>query len=136
MKTIKRTLLIAGLLAGINACAADQAASPDPLAEHKAEMKAGATDLTSQVAAGEKLYQSYCTACHQANGEGLAGAFPPLANSDYMLADKNRAIKTVIGGLSGEIVVNGKKYNAVMPNMSYLTDEQVANVVTLSLIHI
>ncbi|WP_305067301.1 cytochrome D1 domain-containing protein [Marinicella meishanensis] len=130
MKTMKRTLLIAGLLTGISACAADAPSGNDALAEHKAEMKAGSTDLASQIQAGEKLYQTYCTACHQVNGQGLAGAFPPLAASDFMLADKNRAIKTVIGGLSGEIVVNGKKYNAVMPNLSYLDDEQVANVVT------
>ncbi len=130
----KRSLLnaglIVGLMTGISACAADQPADKDPLAEHKAEMQAGSTDLYSQMQAGEKLYQTYCTACHQANGQGLAGAFPPLAASDYMLADKNRAIKTVIGGLSGEITVNGKTYNAVMPNLSYLNDEQVANVVT------
>lgn len=130
MKTLKRTLLIAGLLTGISACAAEAPSGNDALAEHKAEMKAGSTDLASQMQAGEKLYQTYCTACHQANGQGLAGAFPPLAASDYLLADKNRAIKTVIGGLSGEIVVNGQKYNAVMPNLSYLNDEQVANVVT------
>ncbi|MFC3195915.1 cytochrome D1 domain-containing protein [Marinicella sediminis] len=134
MKMYKRSLLnaglIVGLMTGISACAADQPADKDPLAEHKAEMQAGSTDLYSQMQAGEKLYQTYCTACHQANGQGLAGAFPPLAASDYMLADKNRAIKTVIGGLSGEITVNGKTYNAVMPNLSYLNDEQVANVVT------
>jgi nitrite reductase (NO-forming)/hydroxylamine reductase len=130
MKTLKSTLLIAGLLTGLSACAAEPPGNNDALAEHQAEIKSGSTDLASQMAAGEKLYQTYCTACHQANGEGLAGAFPPLAASDYMLADKNRAIQTVIGGLSGEIVVNGKTYNAVMPNLSYLSDEQVASVVT------
>ncbi|TDR23384.1 cytochrome D1 domain-containing protein [Marinicella litoralis] len=134
MKTIKRSLLHAGLIVGmftgISACAAEQPAATDALAEHKAEMMAGTTDLASQIAAGEKIYQTYCTACHQANGQGLAGAFPPLAQSDYLLADKNRAISTVIGGLSGEITVNGKTYNAVMPNLSYLKDEEVANVVT------
>jgi nitrite reductase (NO-forming)/hydroxylamine reductase len=134
MKTLKRTLLntglIVGMFTGISACAAEQSAEKDPLAEHKAEMKAGSTDLASQVAAGEKVYQTYCTACHQPNGQGLAGAFPPLAGSDYLLADKNRAISTVVNGLSGEITVNGVKYNAVMPNLSYLKDEQIANVVT------
>ncbi len=134
MKSMKRTLLNAGLIAGmltsINACAAEHASEKDPLAEHKAEMKAGNTDLASQIAAGETVYQTYCAACHQPNGQGLAGAFPPLADSDYLLADKTRAINTVIGGLSGEITVNGKTYNAVMPNMSYMKDEEVANVVT------
>ncbi len=130
MKTLKHSLLLICLITGFSACEAEQPASKDALAEHKAEMHAGKTDLASQMAAGEKLYQTYCSACHQPNGQGLTGAFPPLANSDYLLADKNRAIRTVIGGLSGEITVNGKKYNAVMPNMSYLKDEEVANVVT------
>lgn len=134
MKTIKRSLLNAGLIVGmftgISACAAEQPAAKDALAEHKAEMKAGSTDLASQISAGEKVYQTYCTACHQPNGQGLAGAFPPLASSDYLLADKTRAINTVLGGLSGEITVNGTKYNAVMPNLSYLKDEDVANVIT------
>ena len=134
MKTIKRSLLnaslIVGLFTGISACAAEQPAAQDALAEHKAEMKAGSTDLVSQMAAGEKIYQTYCSACHQATGQGLAGAFPPLAGSDYLLADKSRAINVVLGGLKGEITVNGKTFNAVMPNLSYLKDEEVANVVT------
>jgi nitrite reductase (NO-forming)/hydroxylamine reductase len=134
MKTIKRSLLnaslIVGMFTGISACAAEQPAAKDALAEHKAEMNAGSTDLASQITAGEKVYQTYCTACHQPNGQGLAGAFPPLASSDYLLADKTRAINTVLGGLSGEITVNGTKYNAVMPNLSYLKDEDVANVIT------
>ncbi|MDJ1139325.1 cytochrome D1 domain-containing protein [Marinicella marina] len=130
MKTLKRTLLITGLFVGMGACAAEQAAEKDPLATHKAEMKAGATDLASQMAAGEQVYNTYCAACHQTTGAGLGTAFPPLADSDYLLADKDRAINVVLGGLKGEITVNGKKFNAVMPNLAYLNDEQVANVVT------
>jgi len=130
MKTLKHTLLIAGLITGMSACAAEQADNKDALVQHKAEMNAGTTDLASQISAGEKVYQTYCTACHQANGQGLTGAFPPLAGSDFLLADKNRAIKVVLGGLSGEITVNGTQYNAVMPNLSYLKDEDVANVIT------
>ncbi len=134
MKTIKRSLLnaslIVGLFTGISACAAEQPATQDALAEHRAEMKAGSTDLASQMAAGKKVYETYCAACHQITGTGLAGAFPPLAESDYLMADKTRAINTVLGGLKGEITVNGKTFNSVMPNLAYLSDEQVANVVT------
>lgn len=130
MRIINHTLLVVGLAWACCVGAADQSNETNPLAEHQAEMKAGSTALSAQLTAGEKVYQTYCTACHQPNGEGLAGAFPPLAQADYLLADKNRAIQTVLGGLSGEITVNGVKYNAVMPNLSYLSDEQVANVVT------
>ena len=47
----------------------------------------------SPYAAGEKIYVSHCASCHQKTGEGLEGAFPPLAQSDYLMADKERAIQ-------------------------------------------
>lgn len=128
MKTLKKTLLCAGLMLGLQACA--EPTKNDALAEHKAEMQSAQVDLKTQLAAGEKLYQTHCSACHQKDGEGLKGAFPPLAASDYLMEDRLRAINTVIAGLSGEVTVNGVKYNAVMPNFSYLKDDEVANIVT------
>lgn len=78
-------------------------------------------------AAGEKIYTSLCISCHQKNGEGVVGAFPPLANSDYLLADINRSIDIVKNGMQGEIVVNGQTYNGIMANQG-LTDEEVRDV--------
>ena len=78
---------------------------------------------------GKNLYARSCIACHQADGSGLASAFPPLAKSDYLNADVNRAIHTVLKGLTGEITVNGKQYNSTMP-AQVLNDDQVANVLT------
>ncbi|MEX2326491.1 MAG: cytochrome D1 domain-containing protein, partial [Pseudomonadales bacterium] len=86
---------------------------------HEAEMKKGGVD-------GKQVYGSVCAACHQPDGNGLRGAFPPVKNSDYLQADTVRAIKGIIEGLYGEITVNGEKYNAVMPPMAYLSDEQIA----------
>jgi len=80
-------------------------------------------------ALGQRLYESVCFACHQKNGEGLPPAFPPLAKSDYLMADRDRAIRTVIAGLQGEITVNGEKYVGVMPAQA-LSDDDVANVLT------
>jgi len=76
---------------------------------------------------GEEVFKQACQACHQANGEGLPNAFPPLAKSDYLLADKIRAIKQIINGSSGEIIVNGKKFNSTMPPQN-LSDDQIADV--------
>jgi nitrite reductase (NO-forming) len=78
---------------------------------------------------GARVYAQYCTACHQSQGEGIKGAFPPLAKSDYLNADKTRAIGTVLYGLSGKVVVNGNEYNGVMPAWQ-LPDEEIANVLT------
>lgn len=83
-----------------------------------------------QIAAGKALYNGTCSVCHQPNGEGLADVFPPLAKSDYLMADRNRAIEVVLNGLSGKVTVNGKDYNSVMPPMSQLTDDEVANILT------
>lgn len=78
---------------------------------------------------GKRVYTQTCFACHQLTGEGMAGVFPPLAKSDFLLADKDRAIRAVIKGLAGPIKVNGTDYNGVMPPV-LLNDEQVAQVLT------
>ncbi len=88
-----------------------------------------ATSLEERVQFGQRLYEQNCMACHQDNGQGINGAFPPLAGSDYLLADGKKSIGALVNGLSGEIVVNGVKYNGVMPAVS-LSDEQVANVLS------
>jgi mono/diheme cytochrome c family protein len=60
-------------------------------------------------------------------GEGLEGIFPPVAKSDYMLADKKRAIQQTLYGVSGEMTVNGKVYNGEMNGFD-LTDEQMSDL--------
>ncbi len=77
---------------------------------------------------GEDIYKKNCVACHQGNGEGVPGAFPPLAKSDY-LADKEKTISQVIKGSSGEITVNGKTFTGTMPAQQ-LNDDEVAAVLT------
>jgi mono/diheme cytochrome c family protein len=79
---------------------------------------------------GAALFLVNCAACHQANGEGLKGIFPPLAKSDYLLADKERSIRIALQGISGPLVVNGTEYQGVMPAPAPLEDQQVADVLT------
>jgi len=83
-----------------------------------------------QVDAGKQVFDGTCAACHQANGEGLPGVFPPLAKSDFLAANPTRAMSIVTHGLSGKIRVGGHEYDSVMPPMSQLTDDEVANVLT------
>ena len=75
-------------------------------------------------------YQMICTTCHQAEGQGVAGAFPPLAGSPWITGDVETPIRIVLLGLSGEIEVNGKKFNAVMPPPPGLTDDKIAEAIT------
>lgn len=93
-------------------------------------MKQGSVSKEQKIAAGERLYNGTCSVCHQNNGEGLPGVFPPLAGADYLLEDKRRAIDIVINGMSGPVTVNGKVYNSVMPPMSQLNDDEIANILT------
>ncbi len=72
-------------------------------------------DAETKFAKGYEIYKAKCAACHQLNGEGVTGAFPPLKNSDYLLADKKRAVNQVLNGSNHEITVNGAKYNIAMP---------------------
>ncbi|HEU4501934.1 MAG TPA: copper-containing nitrite reductase [Nitrospira sp.] len=91
---------------------------------------ASTSPMKAPGAAGETLYKTYCMGCHQAEGEGMPGTFPPLAKSDYLMADASRVIETVLNGLTGSIQVNGQAYNGTMPPMGHLKDEEIANVLS------
>jgi len=84
---------------------------------------------TEKIEAGRLLFSSICAACHQPSGLGIPTRFPPLAASDFLNADKRRAIKIVLNGLQGEVVVNGQKFNNSMPRLP-LSDQDVANALT------
>jgi nitrite reductase (NO-forming) len=85
--------------------------------------------LADKIKSGNQIYMKTCFACHQANGEGIPNAFPPLAKSDYLNADVERAIGIVLHGKTGEITVNGKTYNSIMTRQT-LTDDEIADVLT------
>lgn len=82
-----------------------------------------------RIQAGRRLFNSICAACHQSAGQGRPNLFPPLAGSDFLNADKSRAISIVIFGRQGDVVVNGLKYHNSMPSFP-LTDQNIANVLT------
>jgi nitrite reductase (NO-forming) len=107
-------------------------AGPNLNAVTKATQSSAAGTLTveDQVRAGQELFAGTCSVCHQANGAGLPGVFPPLAKSDFLAADLNRATRAVLHGLTGKVTVNGQEYNSVMPPMNQLNDDEVANILT------
>ena len=86
-----------------------------------------AFDLKASIVRGKDVYVTYCMSCHMEQGEGLEGAYPPLAKSDYLMADKKRSINQVIYGVSGEIKVNGIVYNSEMSGAD-ITDQEVSDV--------
>lgn len=78
---------------------------------------------------GKELYALHCQSCHMENGMGQPDIYPPLAKTTYV-KDVKKNIKIILEGQSGEITVNGKKYNSIMPAQPYLTDQEIADVLT------
>lgn len=81
-------------------------------------------------AGGEKIYTTYCGTCHQRDGQGASGRFPPLTDTDWVTGDKQRLIGIVLNGLEGTIEVKGETYNSIMPQHQFLSDQEVAEVLT------
>lgn len=73
------------------------------------------SDAATKYPNGAKIYNTKCFVCHQATGEGIANAFPPLKGSDYLFADKKRAVAQVLNGSNEPMVVNGATYAMPMP---------------------
>ncbi len=77
---------------------------------------------------GAAVYNANCVACHQSSGAGLAGAFPPLDGSEWVLTDARIPAQILLHGVQGEMVVMGNTYNGVMPVQSHLSDQELAAV--------
>ena len=79
---------------------------------------------------GKVVYDRYCLACHQVDGSGVPGMYPPLKKADWAALDDEKLIRILLQGVSGEIEVDGEVYNGQMPAHHFLTDQQVSNVLT------
>ena len=76
------------------------------------------------------MFLRTCVTCHQQNGQGIQGTFPPLAENAVVAGDKARLIRLVLHGLSGQVTVKGVRYNNVMPPWKSLSDADMAAVLT------
>ena len=86
--------------------------------------------MAGKFTGGEKIYYTSCSTCHQQDGRGATGRFPPLNGTEWVIGDKERLINIVLNGMEGSMEVNGEVYNGVMPQHSFLSDEEVADVLT------
>jgi mono/diheme cytochrome c family protein len=85
-------------------------------------------EVAQSVERGREVYNAQCMSCHQQNGEGLSGVYPPLAGSDHLTKDQGKSISIILQGQNEEITVKGTKYTVPMPAMNSLTDQQIADV--------
>ncbi|HTA27609.1 MAG TPA: cytochrome c [Bacteroidia bacterium] len=116
-------LFILAIVLGFIACGGDDNSSSQTQTQSSTESPKD----NSPYAAGKSIYQKTCITCHQADGKGMSGTYPPLAGSDYLLADKFRAIKQVLKGSMNKITVNGTDYQGIM-TPQVLCDSDAANV--------
>jgi len=108
----------------------DKARNLAVVGQAAAAAEKGKLTVEDQIKAGETLFAGTCSVCHQSSGQGLEGVFPPLAKSDFLAADLKRAIGIALNGRTGQVTVNGKTYDSVMPPMSQLNDDEIANILT------
>lgn len=85
-------------------------------------------NLGESIKRGKEVYALYCQNCHMEDGLGTPEVYPPMAKADYMKRPNKTLINVILKGQSGDVVVNGKKYNIDMPAQAYLTDVQIADV--------
>jgi mono/diheme cytochrome c family protein len=135
-----RGLLMAGALVALiplAACSnsASSASNADNDAAAAASTAPAATSAVAQNGAsandGAGVYSTNCSSCHQTNGAGLPGAFPPLANNAAVTGDAKNVIHIVKFGLNGKIQVGSQAYNGTMPAWGQnLSNGQIASVIT------
>ncbi len=105
---------------------------PTPKAKAKTSAAKSAADpaLAASITRGAVVYKNVCITCHQADGGGVQNMNPPLIKTEYVLGDKTRLSHIVLAGLAEPIEINGDDYKQHMPAQNYLTDQQIADVLT------
>lgn len=86
--------------------------------------------LAASVARGKKVYETYCLACHQADGAGVQRMNPPLVKTQWVLGDKKKLIGIVLNGMDEPIEIDGETYSSIMAPHDFLKDQEVADVLT------
>lgn len=84
--------------------------------------------LEESILAGEAVYTANCMSCHQLNGEGLPGVYPPLAGSDHLNPEPENLVNIVLKGQNKTYTANGNEYSVPMESFAYLSDKEVADV--------
>ncbi|PTN09780.1 cytochrome c [Mangrovibacterium marinum] len=125
MKYIASILLVVSLLSCRQKPAQKLADESAPAATVKMEKLHPATTVHP----GKKVYDQYCKVCHQQEGQGISGVFPPLTPNRFV-RDKAQFIDLVLNGMKGEIELDGESYNGVMLPHKQLSDQQIADVIS------
>ena len=98
---------------------------------HEVESPSAAGASIKRVVKGDQVFIGVCQACHQSSGLGVAGQYPPLAGSEWLLRDPETPIRILLYGLEGQISVKGSAFNNKMPAfLDKLSDDEIAAVLS------
>lgn len=125
MIVLQRTLLATLLAVALSGCPSGRSTPP---------VTAGTPPLPAPTSpalvAGEALFKTHCSVCHQGDGRGVSGSYPPLDGSEWVAAAPEAAISVVLLGLEGEVSVKGERFDSQMPPLDLLSDQEVAAILT------
>lgn len=125
---MKLTHLLSASLLLLLACnSTEKKASVSEITSSEEKPKQQNSELAESMKRGQDIYTDFCVTCHLPNGKGVPNAFPPLAQSDYLMNKRKESIHAIKFGQSGEITVNGKIYNNVMAPLG-LENREIADV--------
>ena len=129
MRDLKCLLIV--VMALVAACSSPQKKESTETTTESQETTPEVAAATGDPVVGEKIYNQYCVVCHMKDGAGIPGLNPPLIKTEWVNGDKTQLIKIVLNGSQGgQYPVNGETYNGVMTPHNFLTDEEIAGVLT------
>jgi mono/diheme cytochrome c family protein len=79
---------------------------------------------------GKKVYNLYCLSCHAADGKGMTNLNPPLIKTPGVTGNKTKLVQVILKGMDTHEEINGQVYTNTMAPLDYLTDQQIADVLT------
>jgi len=126
---MKHQLIVGLVVYLLAACGGGQEQTKDQNDAPQSMVQPESEPVVANVA-GKEIYDQYCLVCHQADGQGVPNAFPPIVQTEYVSGDTERLIGIILNGLTGEIEVNSEVYNGVMLAHNFLSDAEVADVIT------
>lgn len=121
---------VMALLTVVFVCASAFAQSKKSVVVRPKPKSVPASSLQASIARGQAVYTKYCLTCHQADGGGVPNINPPLIQTTYVLGDKKRLTQIVLHGFSERVEIDGDLYSNNMPPHPFLTDQQIADVLT------
>ena len=108
----------------------DEMPAPLNIALYQPQVLENPEPVPTELLAGKTVYDKFCVQCHMSSGKGAPGMNPPLAKVGFVSGDKKEVINVLLNGLSKPMVINGETFNNAMPAHSFLTDQQIADVLT------